>query len=122
MKLLLLALLATLSFASTQYKTPVFVVENSTLYCVKPIQYKSFEMIQYNPGDLVDGSYASSYCSYNFESIQDRLDARVAELNAKEKEKNDNSFGVGSLIVLIAFVFSIIIILSNVISIEKNED
>lgn len=90
MKLLLLALLATLSFASTQYKTPVFVIENSTLYCVKSIKYKSFEMIKYNPGDLVSGDYASSHCSYNFESIQDRLDARVAELNIKEKEKKEN--------------------------------
>ena len=114
MKLLLLALLATLSFASTQYKTPVFVVENLTLYCVKPIKYKNFEMIQYNNGDLVDWSYTSQHCSYNFKSTQDRLDARVAELNAKEEEKNDNLFGPGTLFMLIFFIGAILIILPSI--------
>lgn len=116
MKLLLLALLATLSFASTQYKTPVFVVENSTLYCVKPIKYESFEMIQYNPGDLVSGDYASNHCSYNLPSIQARLDVRLTELKAKE---NDNSFGFGSFLLLLLFIGLIVIILPNICSEDK---
>lgn len=122
MKLLLIALLATLSFAGTQYKTPVFVVENSTLYCVKPIKYKNFEMIQHNPGDLVDGSYASQHCSYNFESIQDRLDARVAELNAKKEAKNDNSFGPGTWFMLIFSIGAILIILPSICKHNKSDN
>lgn len=124
MKLLLIALLATLSFAGTQYKTPVFVVENSTLYCVKPIKYKNFEMVQHNPGDLVDGSYASSHCSYNFESIQDRLDARILELKQKaEQEKKDaNSFGFGSFLLLLLSIGLIIIILPSTNIEDKKEN
>jgi hypothetical protein len=79
-------------------------------------------MIQHNPGDLVDGSYASSHCSYNFESIQDRLDARVVELNAKKKEKNDNSFGPGTLFMLVLFIGGILIILPNILTHNKSDN
>lgn len=115
MKILLFIILATFSIASTQYKTPVFVVENSTLYCLKHEKYKNYELVKYNPGDLVSGDYASSYCSYNFESITDRIDERILELELKLKaeddKKNDNSFGVGSLLLLICFLALIFICL-----------
>ena len=106
MKLLLLIMLATFSIASTQYKTPVFVVENSTLYCLKHEKTNSYELVKYNPGDLVSGDYASRYCSYNFESITDRIDARVLELKLKAEndKKNENSFGVGSFLLLLCFL------------------
>lgn len=106
MKVLLLIMLATFSFASTQYKTPVFVVENSTLYCLKHEKYKNNELVKYNQGDLLSGDYASNYCSYNFESITDRIDARVLELKLKAEndKKTDNSFGVGSFLLLICFL------------------
>lgn len=113
MKILLFILLATFSIASTQYKTPVFVVESSTLYCLKHEKYKSYELVKYNPGDLVSGDYASSYCSYNFESITDRIDARILELKlkAEDDKKNDNLFGVGSFLLLICFLALIFIYL-----------
>lgn len=91
--LLFIVLICISSLAATTYKTSVFVVEKSTLYCVKQIKYESFEIIRYNPGDLVSGDYASQHCSYNLSTTQAKLDDRIAELNIKEKEKNNNSFG-----------------------------
>lgn len=115
MKLLLLIMIATFSFAAThtQYKTPVFTVENSTLYCTKNLKNYDYDIIKYNPGDLVSGDYASKNCSYNFESITDRIDARILELElkAEEDKKTDNSFGVGSFLLLICFLALIFICL-----------
>lgn len=45
MKILLLIMLTTFSFAGTQYRTPVFVVENSTLYCLKHEKYKTMKLL-----------------------------------------------------------------------------
>lgn len=113
MKILLLIILATFSIASTQYKTPVFVVENSTLYCLKHEKYNNYELIKYNPGDLVSGDYASNYCSYNFESITDRIDARVLELKLKkeQEEQDKEEFGIGSFLLLFCFMALIFICL-----------
>ena len=113
MKLLLLIMLAIFSFASTQYKTPVFVVEKSTLYCLKYENYKYGEIVKHNPGDLVSGDYASSYCSYNSESIIDKIDARILELKlkAEDDKKTENSFGVGSFTLLMLFIALIFICL-----------
>lgn len=110
MKLLLLIMLTTFSFAGTQYKTPVFVVENSTLYCLKHKKYKDYEIVKYNPGDLVSGDYASNYCSYNFESVNDKIDERIKE----EKNKEDkDGLGIGFILFIIIFISLIFVCLPN---------
>ena len=114
MKVLLLIMLATFSFASTQYKTPVFVVENSTLYC---FNHKTELIEEFIPGDLVSGEYASYACSYNKETVQKKYDA-----NIKRKEqaaKTDNSFGFGSFLLLICFLALIFICLPHNSNEEK---
>lgn len=113
MKALLLIMLATFSIASTQYKTPVFVVENSTLYC---FNHKTELIEEFIPGDLVSGEYASYACSYNKETVQKKYDA-----NIKRKEqavKTDNSFGLGSWMLAIVFAVLIFICLPR----ENEED
>ena len=105
MKLLLLIMLATLSFASTQYKTPVFVVEKSILYCF----YGPKSIIEeYKPGDLVSGNYAEYYCSYNYETIKKRQDKYI-----EEKNKDDKEFNPGFLIFVVLLAISIVAFLSK---------
>ena len=106
MKILLFIILATFSIASTQYKTPVFVVENSTLYC---FNHRTELIQEFIPGDLVSGDYASYACSYNRETVQKKYDENIKRKN--QELKNDNSFGVGSLLLLICFLALIFICL-----------
>lgn len=111
MKLLLLIVLATLSFASTEYRTPVFTVENSTLYCTKDLIFKDYDIVKYNPGDLVSGDYASQYCSYNFETITDKIDARILELKLKKEQNMQNEKDFGSFLLIFVFIALIFICL-----------
>lgn len=106
MKLLLLIMLTTFSIAATQYKTPVFVVENSTLYC---FNHKTELIEEFIPGDLVSGEYASYACSYNKETVQKKYDANIKK--KEETSKNENSFGVGSFLLLLCFLALIFICL-----------
>lgn len=99
MKLLLLIMLTTFSIASTQYKTPVFVVEKSTLYCFNERANLIEEFI---PGDLVSGDYAAHKCSYNKETVQKKY-YETGKENETVKNKKEE-FGVGSFLLLFCFM------------------
>lgn len=99
MKTLLLIMLTTFSFAGTKYRTPVFVVENSTLYCFYSLTSKIEE---YKPGDLVDGDYASHYCSYNKETMKTKHKEHI-EMQEKQDRKDN-------IVFLILSLFSVIVL------------
>lgn len=84
MKYLVILILSTIyTLASTQYKTPVFVVEKSTLYCVY-YSYENSKLIEYLPGDLVAGDTAASNCSYNYDTANKQLTTYLAKFNITE--------------------------------------
>ena len=80
MKLFLSIVLATFSFAGTLYKTPVFTVEHSTLYCWQGID--PMTIVEYKPGDLLDGDHALNYCSYNLDTVKEKYSNYVNENKA----------------------------------------
>ena len=75
MKLIVFLLLSTLAFAGTVYRTPVFTVEHSTLYCWKEIDLMI--IVEHKPGDLLDGAHVLSYCSYNLDTTKEKYNTYV---------------------------------------------
>ena len=70
MKLFLLIILMTFSFGGTVYRTPVFTVEHSTLYCWQGID--PMTIVEHKPGDLLDGDHVLHYCSYNLDTTKEK--------------------------------------------------
>jgi hypothetical protein len=75
MKLLLLIVLASFSFAATTYRIPVFTVEHNPLYCWQGID--NMQIITHKPGDLIDGEHALRYCSYNIDTTTEKYNAYI---------------------------------------------
>lgn len=75
MKLILLLLLSALAFAGTVYRTPVFTVEHSTLYCWQGID--PMTIVEHKPGDLLDGAHVLSYCSYNLDTTKEKYNTYI---------------------------------------------
>lgn len=81
MKLILFLLLSTLAFAGTVYRTPVFTVEHSTLYCWQGID--PMIIVVHKPGDLLDGDHVLNYCSYNLDTTKEKYNTYVNKNKAE---------------------------------------
>lgn len=77
MKLLLLIVLASFSFAGTiTYRIPVFTVEHNPLYCWQGIG-SDMQIITHKPGELLDGEHALNYCSYNIDTTKEKYNRYI---------------------------------------------
>ena len=65
----------TFSFGGTVYRTPVFTVEHSTLYCWQGID--PMTIVEHKPGDLLDGDHVLHYCSYNLDTTKEKYDIYI---------------------------------------------
>ena len=103
MKLILFLLLSTLAFAGTVYRTPVFTVEHSTLYCWQGIDPMS--IVEHKPGDLLDGDHVLKYCSYNLDTTKEKYNTYV-------NSNKETPTIIGLILIAVVSLFAWIIFMS----------
>jgi hypothetical protein len=112
MKSLIVLLLFTISiFAATHYTATNMVVGSEPMYCT---DYYGEQLIVQNTGDIVNGDYANTYCSYNKFTIDNKMKLLASEHNHKVDIIIRNILKIFIVFLILFVIYSIYMLLKSI--------